>query len=261
MKLTLLEIVTDILNDMDSDEVNTLDDTIEAQQVAQIVKTCYYEMMGNRNWPHLRKIIQLDASGDVDKPNYLIIPDNVKELSFFKYEKQRNGDTKTRLEDVMYKYPDDFLRIVQSRNSDNDNVLEVIDYSGSKILTINDQPPQFWTSFDDVHIVTDAYDADIDDTLKKSKTQAVAYVTPTWEREDGFIPDLPIEAFPALVEEAKSTAFLVLKQVANQKAEQKASRQNRWLSRKAWKAHGGVRYQDYGRASRRGSGGVVFNKT
>lgn len=260
MKMTLLEMVADILNDLDSDEVNNIDDTVESQQVAQIIKTCYFEMIANRNWPHLHKLIQLDASGSLSKPNYLVLPENLKELSYFKYEKQKSGDTKILLEDVKYKYPDEFLRIVQSRNSDNVNVEEIVDYGGSKLLILNDVAPTFWTSFDDTHIVTDSYDKAVDDTLKKSKTQAYAYIQPTWERTNEAIPDLPVEAFPALLEEAKSTAFLSIKQVANQKAEQKAARQQRWLSRKAWRAQGGVRYDDYGRKGRLGNGGTVFRK-
>lgn len=250
MKMTLLEIVTDILNDMDSDEVNSIDDTIESQQVAQIAKTCYFEMIGNRNWPHLKQLVQLEASGDLSKPNYLILPENLKELSLFKYEKQKAGDTKTVLEDVIYRYPDEFLRITQARNSDNANVEEIVDYSGTKILVLTNFAPSYWTSFDDTHIVTDSYNKDIDDTLKKAKTQALAYINPTWERTNEAIPNLPIEAFPGYLAEVKSTAFAVVKQEVNQKAEQKAGRQSRWLSRKAWKAHGGVRYDDYGRKSR-----------
>jgi hypothetical protein len=69
--------------------------------------------------------------------------------------------------------------------------------------------------------------------------------------EDDYVPDLPIDAFPLLFEESKSTAFVTLKQSTNPKAEQKSSRQNRWLSRKAWRAAGGVTYEDYGRKGRR----------
>jgi len=252
MKKSLIEIVQGILNDSDSDSVNSIDDTVESQQVAQILKTCYFEMIGNRNWPHLQKLVQLDHVGDLTKPNYLKLPDNLKELSSFKYEKQRVGDTKTVLEDVIWRYPDEFLRTTQSRNSNNDNVDTVVDFSGSKILVLNDVAPSYWTSFDDKHIVTDAYNKYLDDTLKKSKTQALAYINPTWERLNESIPDLPIEAFPALLEEAKSTCFTSIKQMVNQKAEQKAGRQNRWLSRKAWSLEGGVKYEDYGRRSRRG---------
>lgn len=249
MKMTLLEMVQDILNDMDADEVNSLDDTIESQQVSQIIKTCYYEMLGNRNWSHTRKLVQLEASGSLARPNYLRLPDNLKELVFFKYD---NGTVdKPVLQDVRYKEPDDFLRYVSVRNADNDNVSVITDFSGSKLLILNDIAPQYWTSFDDTYLVTDSYDSSVDNTLKSSKTQCLAFLVPVWVRTDEAIPDLPIDAFPALLEEAKSTASLALKQMANQKAEQKASRQQRWLARKEWRAKGGVVYSDFGRKGRR----------
>jgi hypothetical protein len=250
MKMTLIEMVQDILSDMDSDEVNHIDDTIEAQQVAQIIKTCYYEMLGHRNWPHTRKLIQLEASGQLSLPNYLILPENLSELTYFKYDKAKIDAPDINIQDVTYKEQDDFLRYVSTRKSSNDNVETVTDPSGTRILVLNDQAPTYWTSFDDNYLVTDSYDKAVDDTLKKSKTQAQAYITPTWSRIDNFVPDLPTEAFPAFLEEAKSTAFLALKQVSNQKAEQKAKRNQAWLSRKAWRAKGGVRYGDYGRKGR-----------
>ena len=85
----------------------------------------------------------------------------------------------------------------------------------------------------------------------KSKTQSLCYVETEFLQEDSFIPNLPDEAFSLLQEEAKSTAFMALKQMANQKAEMKAARQQRWLSRKAWKAHGGIQYDDYGRKGKK----------
>ncbi len=251
MKKTLLQIVQDTLNEMDSDTVNDIDDTVESQQVAQIAQGCYYEMLGNRNWPHTRKILQLEASGDLDKPNYMKLPENLKELVFFKYETQKVDETKIVLTDVKYKHPDEFLEYISSRNSDNDNVQVVEDFQGPKLLIFNDTAPQYYTSFDDTYLVTDAYDSAVDDTLKQAKSQIVAYIIPTWTQSNSFVPDLPIDAFPAFIEEVKSTAFFTIKQMVNQKAEQKTTRQNRWLSRKSWRAHGGVRYEDYGRKSRR----------
>lgn len=251
MQYTLLEIVQDILNDMDSDEVNSIDDTIESQQVAQIVKTCFYEMIGNRNWPHLKRLIQLESSGDLSKPNYLRIPVNLKELSFFKYQKQKQNDNKILTQDVIYKTPEQFLKIISNRNTSDSKVTLIKDFGNSYLPIINNQSPTYWTTFDDLYIVTDSWDKEIDDTLKKSKTQCIAYINPVWVRLNEAIPDLPIEALPALLEESKSTAFFTLKQMANQKAEQKASRQQRWLSRKAWRVEGGIEYEDYGRNSRK----------
>jgi len=249
MKKTLFEIVDDILNDLDADKVNSITDTVESEQVAQIVQTCYYEMLGNRNWPHTRKLVQFNALGDLSKPNYLRAPEEMKELVFFRYDCQKLGDTIPDLQDIKYKEPEEFLRMLSKRSGDN--LDQVVDFSGSTLLIFNDKHPQYWTSFDDEYVVTDSYDSAVDDTLKQSKTQCLAYIIPSWSHVDTFVPDLPIEAFPALIEEAKSTAFIALKQVANQKAEQKSNRQQRWLSRKAWTLDGGIKYENYGRKSRK----------
>lgn len=247
MKRTLLEIVQNILNDLDSDEVNSIFDTVESQQVANIVKTCYNELLSNRNWPHLRKLVQLDSLSDITKPNYLQLPSGMKEMIFFRYDMRRADQDHSVITDVHYKQPEDFLRFTFSRNSGNLNIDEVVDFSGSKLMIVNDKAPSYWTSFDDRYIVTDSYDSATETTLQTSKTQCMAYIEPVWVHTDLAVPNLPEEAFALLEEESKSTAFVVLKQMANQKAEQKASRQNRWLSRKAWRAHGGIQYPNYGR--------------
>lgn len=250
MKMTLLEIVQDILNDLDSDNVNSISDTVESEQVAQIVRTCYWEMIGNRNWPHLKKLFQMESSGNIALPNYLRIPENLKQLEFFKYETQKEGERIVQKE-IVFKHPDQFLSIISARDSEDSKITTVIDPSGSKLLINNTVAPTYWTTFDDFYLVTDSYDKSVEDTLQKSKTQCLGYLHPTWVHSDSAIPNLPAEAFPALLAEAKSTASVAVKQMVNQKAEQKASRQQRWLSRKAWRLEGGVRYDDYGRKGKK----------
>lgn len=243
--------VNDILNDMDSDKVNSVYDTEESEQVANIIKTSYLEMMSNRNWPHQRKLTKLDSVVDINKPTHLKLPDRTKELVFFKYDKTKEPGSKVEYHEVQYKYPDDFLRIVSSRNPNTLNVQEVEDFSGTTIVVKTNQAPMYWTSFDDNYIVCDGFNSEIEDTLQSSKTQVLLYQGPTFTLSDDFIPDMPSEGFSALIAEAKSTSFFSVKQMANEKAEQKASRQQRWLSRKAWKAHGGIRYDNYGRVSKK----------
>lgn len=250
MKMTLIDIVRDILNDLDSDDVNGIHDTVESSQVAQIIKTSYYEILANRNWPHTRKLVQLEGSGDVSKPNYLRLPERLKELSLVKYDIRKEDEVNALYYDLKYLLPEDFLTKVCTRRT-AEIMDEVVDFSGSVLYIANNRHPLYWTSFDDTYLVTDSYNKEVDDALKKDKTQALAYIIPRWDATDDFIPDLPAEAFPLLLEEAKSTAFLALKQMANQKAEQKVARQQRWLSRKAWRAHGGVVYSDFGRKSRK----------
>lgn len=247
MKSTLLEITQDILNDMSSDVINTIDDTDEAIQVAQIVKSTYQAMMSNRNWPHTKRIINLVSSGDNLFPTHMGITEDIKEMVNIFYDKRRNTETRLRFEEVKWLEPDDFLRFTNKRNSDNPNVQVIIDHSGVKILIQNDKAPTYYTSFDDKTLVFDSFDELVDDTLQANKTQARAYVVPIFEMVDNHIPDLPDEAFAALIEEAKSKAMFKLKQTEDSKAEQEATRQRRWLSRKDWTVKGGIRYPNYGR--------------
>lgn len=253
MKLTLLEMVQDILNDMDSDVVNTLfglATTIEGLQVAQILKTTYFEMMANRNWPHLRRTITLENSLETIKPTHLKLPVNIKQLEFFNYNKRMPDDLKERYSSLQFREPRDFIEETNRRNTLEDNIEQVIDFGGIKFLIRNDKQPAFYTSFDDEYLVCDSFDNTIEQTLQGSQSQCLVYEEPVWVFADEAIPDLPAEAFPALLAEAKSTAFIALKQQGNDKAEQQSRRQQRWLARKAWKVSGGVKYPDYGRLRR-----------
>lgn len=251
-KMTLLELVVDILNDLSGDEVNSIDDTFESQQVAQIVKSTYIAMMSNRNWPHQLKLLSLDPSGDNALPTHVTVKDSIKEMVSVNYNKVRDGETRRRYEPVKWLEPDDFLRHTNRRNSDEANIDVIIDPSGVELLIRNDLAPTYYTTFNDSVLVFDAYNSAVDDTIQESKIQARAYVMSSWVHLDDAIPDLPDEAFTALLEEAKSRAMFKLKQTADSKAEQESRRQQAWLSRKAWRVAGGIKYQDYGRKSGKG---------
>lgn len=246
-KKTLLEIVQEVLSDMVSDEVTNIDDTVESQTVASIVRSVYEAMLANRNWPHTKNLIQLDSLVDVSKPVYLKMPERLKELVSLSYDVKKNESDSTLYQTIKYKDPESFLRYLSNRDEKKDNVVPVVDFSGVKLMIFNDKAPEFWTSFDDNHIVFDSYNSVLDTTLKKSKTACTAYITPLFERSNDSIPSLPEEAFPALIAEVKSTAFYDLKQMANEKEEKRSIQQQRWLSRKAWRAKGGVVYPNFGR--------------
>lgn len=152
-------------------------------------------------------------------------------------------------EPIKYKEPEAFLELCYARKNLTTGVEEVTDSSGVKLLILNNKDPEYWTSFDDVNIVFDSYNAEKQPTgiyFFNAFTHAYEYPA-EWQMSDTFIPDLPADAFSALIEEAKSVAFITLKQMPNEKAEQKSQRQQRWLSRKAWKARGGVKFPNYGR--------------
>ena len=246
-RLTLLEIVQSTLNDMDSDEVNSINDTVESLQISQIAKDTYYSLLARRDWPHLKQMFLLDSVSDTSRPNYLKLPNNVHEMDLIKYNKRKSTDTRDRYQEVTYMYPDNFLMKQNELNESNSNVTQVTDSTGVKYNIYNDRAAEYWTSFDDEYIVFDGYDSDLESSIQGSKTQCTGIIEPGWSSTDTFVPDLPIDAFPLLLEETKSASFLALKQVANDKAEQRSQSHKRRLSRKSWRTKGGVRYPNYGR--------------
>ncbi|AJT60714.1 putative adaptor protein [Citrobacter phage CVT22] len=250
-KMSLLEITQDILNDLDADFVNSINDTVESQQVAQIVKSTFFALMHRRNWRSNKQLLKLTASGDDALPTHMYLPENLSELTLINYNCQQAGQTRKFYKNIKFIYPDEFLRRQNMLNDAADNVDVIQDPTGVELIIRNDVPPTYWTTFDDNAIVFDSYDSELDDTLQSHKVQAFGYLTPSWIHLDSAIPDIPEEDFTLLLEEAKSRASIKIRQVADQKAEQEAQRQDRWLSRKQWRAQGGVRYPSYGRKGRK----------
>ena len=68
MTKTLLDITQEILSEMDSDDVNSISDTVESEQVANIVITVYRDMMSNRNWPHQKGAAVMTARSAYEFP-------------------------------------------------------------------------------------------------------------------------------------------------------------------------------------------------
>ena len=249
-KYTVLEMTQSILSSMDSDNVNSIDDTPEALQVAQIIKDTFYSQMSTRNWPHTERLSTLSRTGlGLDKPTHLLLPDTLTELTWLRYDVSKEADVQGEYREIKYMTPEQFVDRLKDRRYVNANIEQVIDIGGTILLIRNDTEPKYWTSFDDEYIVLDSYDSEFDDTVKESKTQALYYAEPSFELLDDSIPDIPIDAFSGLLEEARARSTYALKKEINPHAEREAVRQRRWLSRKAWKAAGGVRYPDYGRSS------------
>ena len=109
MKRNLLDIVQEILSDLDSDEVNSIDDTIESEQVVTILKSTYYAMIANRDWPHTRQALKLSALGDSSKPTHMKIEDNVKTICFINYNKIKQGETRKNYTKLEYLEPEKFI--------------------------------------------------------------------------------------------------------------------------------------------------------
>ena len=246
--MTLLEMVQDILSDMDSDEVDTILETVESAQVAQTIKTTYFNIIDGREWPHLKQLIQPVQSGDILFPTHMTIGTTSIELEYVKYNKKRVGDAFDKFEDIKYLPPKEFMDVLAQRHSNATNVVVVTDPTGVSLNIITDAPPTYYTSFDNDKIVFDSFDIAVDTLyMLTTKVQAYGRVYPTWTASDGFVPDLPIQAFSYLLNEAKSAAFIVLKQSPNPTSDRFSVTQRRRMSQDAWKVNNGITFPDYGR--------------
>lgn len=246
-RLTLLDIVQDILNDIDSDVVNSINDTIEAQQVAQIVKTTYNNIIDGKHWPHLYELFQFEALSNTAKPNYLKIPATIVDIEWMKYNTRKVADTKDKFTDIIYKSPVDFVSLVNVRDSSLSTIQVVSDFSGVTLNIQNDKTPQFYTSFDDQYILFDSFDSGVDTTVMASKSSGWGRRETTFTVSDSFVPDLPTQMFSYLLAEAKATSFSVMKQSLNTKAEQNSKTQRYRMSQDAWRIKKGITYPNYGR--------------
>lgn len=246
LKKTLLEITQDILNDISGDEVDSINDTVESIQAAAIVRSAYYDMMTTRDWPHTKKLITPVADATTTLPTHVQFDDAMKSLISINYDVSKIVG-KLEYKDVKFLLPDNFLRFTNQRNTQDTSNKKITDPSGVTLIISSKSGPTYYTSFDDKQIVMDSYDSSLEDNLVMSKFQAYGYVIPDWTQEDTFIPPIPTEVFPLLINEAKSRASLLLRQQPDQKAEQQSGRQDRIMARRGWSINPERRFPNYGR--------------
>ena len=232
-KMTLLDMVQNILSALDSDPVDSIDETVEAVQVAELVKEAYFELLSQRDWPFLFTLGALQALGDTSNPTKMKIPDTWNKIKWIKYNKK----------EVQWVDPETFNDIITNRVEQTG----VVNSSGYVI----NQDPTYWTSYDDTYIVFDGYNSIVDTTLQASKSVVYGTQQASWSHIDTFVPNIPEKFFPTLLAEAKSQAFVNLKQLSNAREERKATRGRMAMRNDAWRNENGeIKYNtlvNYGR--------------
>lgn len=253
-KMTLLDVVQSVLSDMDSDQVNSIDETFESAQVANIVKDTYYDMIGTRVWPVHMKTMTLTGVGNSNYPTFMQLPENVYEIEWIKYNKKDEMSNATGLEDytsITYLDPAAFITLVHQRDADASNNLVTIDNlsgSGARYIFQTDKQPDYWTSFDDEYIIFDSYDSTYDDTLQAQKSLILAWQEPSWSVSDTFIPDIPAKYFNLFLSECKSAAMMKVKQVGDAVEARRVTRSRSFLAGEKWRhKHATINYPNYGR--------------
>lgn len=223
MKMTLLQIVQNILSAMDAEEVSSISDTVESMQVAEEVRTTYFENFANFELKSRFELKSLQALVDpTDHPNVLKIPEAVDNLKWVKYN--IGTVVEPSYTEIRYLCPEEFLQHVFNTTQDTQFLVKDI-ISDLPYYINSHKHPDYWTTFDNENMVFDSFNEDVESTLQSSKSMTYAEVIPLFSLTDGFTPDLEDKFFPMLLSEAKSACFVNYKGIANSKEEQRSRRQ------------------------------------
>lgn len=246
VKMTLLEIVQDVLNDMDSDEVNSISDTVEATQIANICRSTYYDVITTVDLPEHMELMTVSGLSNSSRPNYMDA-NSVTEIKELRYNVSENaGELEYKLID--YVSPDEFIQRIVTRDTSSSEVIVVTDpTNGISLPIINNKMPDYYTSFDDRYLCFDSYDSAVDVTLQTSKTMVLGVKIPSFILTDGAVPDMDDTIFPYYLAEVKSRALSLLKGGIDQKVEQFARKQRYFLKNNRWKTGEQRVLNDYGR--------------
>jgi len=245
MKLTNLQLTQSILSSLGGDEVNSVSDSPESLQVLEIIRQSYFNMIDKLDLPETWQLVQLQPSLDINAPVLMYVPAEVAKVEWIKYFNTNilddangyNHDINVDIvpsPDVYSAVPGyEYVTILPIRqfidmtNGFNPSETDVFSFTLNNKYTFyykNGKQPQYCTILSNNYVIFDGYDATQDSTLQASKTMAYGQIKPTWSNEDDFICDLNDEQFPLLLNEAKSLAFLELKQVAHPLAEREIKR-------------------------------------
>lgn len=227
MRYSLLDMVQLILSAMDSDEVNSVSDTVESAQVAKIIKSVFYDMATDLSLPEHESAFQLIASGDPNKPTLMTVPENVTHMKDVYYNYIMTGDTVPEYHKIEYLPFFDFVKRQQSYTDDTNSMNMTVRFNSEDFTmrVTTDAMPRYYTTLDDNQIIFDSFDQTETTTLQKAKTLCQGTIYPPFNIEDTFYPDLDPTQYSLLINRAKVRAFNELKQQANAEAAGEARRQ------------------------------------
>ena len=222
-KMTLLEMVQNIASALETDEVNSITDTTESLQIAEVIKETFYELFNNIFIPEFQGMFTLMSYSNPASPNYLVAPEDVSKINWIKYKNARINNV---FQPVDYMNPEEFLNMMLAIPDDSDRTITTQDpTSGVQYNIYTNKSPSFFTMFDDRHIAFDSIDLETESTLQDVNSVAYGWKDFDFLMEDSFVPPIDGNLFPLLLAEAKSVCFINLKQITSSKEEQRARRQ------------------------------------
>ena len=207
-KKTLLDIVQQILSEADSDEVNSIVDTVEADQCARVVRDTHDFTVDGKDMQHTKTLKTLDATS-ATTPNVMDRPEGFHTIEWIKYDKRATAGAAASYQEVTYSPPSEFISRVMTRSTD-DSTVDAITLSNGAVIPIrNDLAPKYYTVLDEGsdELVFDAYDSALETNLQASKSLAYGMQKPTLTLADSSTMSLPRHLENLIVSEARAMYF------------------------------------------------------
>jgi hypothetical protein len=209
---------------MDSDEVNSIGDTVEAKQVVTVIESVYNNIVARTELPEHYEIFELVASGNPSAPNLMFMPNYVDTIEWVRYNSSiGNGSSELKFipttefiirnSNLGSSYSGD-LRLSKNTLTINGN--------STDLYFLNDRDPTEYTEVQGLGIVLNSVNLGVEDTGEKTKTIAYGRRNFQFIQEDDFVPPLTSEHFNLLYQESKALAFAELKQTQHAIAEKNA---------------------------------------
>jgi hypothetical protein len=193
MATTFLDIINKVLTAIDAMPVSQIDDTVESEQVADIVRRAYTEILTHRDWDFLKK--QGTLTPTYETPNTMFLPEDCMSVIVVKYNKK----------EIAYKDPVEFKNMLDSRTGSN------VDANGA----YTDKDPKYYTTYDGFIVTFDAYNLTESSNLLESKTYVYYIREPNEMFGEADEPDCPSRFIPALVDYSIAIAMNELRQDMN----------------------------------------------
>jgi hypothetical protein len=207
MSLTVLKVVQDILSSMDSDEVNSIGDTVESTDVARCVAETFNGIITDYDIESIVTGYQLQGLGDVTKPTHMTVPETTQSIIEIRYDVRKQATDTQVMRPIQYLDPSPFVDIVAQRDATQANILEVTLSDGLKIGVQTDHAPNYWTTFDQETVIFDSYNNNIDTTMHSSRSWALGREGQDLIVNDFTLINLPRELEDLLMTNARELCF------------------------------------------------------
>ena len=207
-KDTVLAIVQQILSDADGDVVNSISDTVESLQCADVLKDVFDQIVVGYDLHLHETLVKLTATSSTT-PTVMSRPEGFYDIQWIKYDVKTTSSGDQAYQEATYMAPKDFIEMTSARTlSDSINEAMTLPDSGHIVVIRNDQAPRYFTlldGYDDV--VMDSYDSNLETNLQSSKSLAFGTSIPTLPLADATSPNLPQNLMVLLRREARAMYF------------------------------------------------------